>query len=76
VRAGPDARGRFGHAVRVRREARGLTRDDLAGRARIHRTYLSDVEWGTRSLSPVNIERLAAALSVLVSELFAAAEAG
>jgi transcriptional regulator with XRE-family HTH domain len=58
----------------VRREARGLTRDDLAGRARIHRTYLSGVERGTQSLSPVNSERLAA--SVPASELFAAAEAG
>jgi transcriptional regulator with XRE-family HTH domain len=75
-RARPDVRERFGYAVKVRREALGLTQEDLADRARIHRTYLSDVERGTRNLSLVNIERLAAALSVSMSELFAAVDAG
>ncbi len=66
----PDIRERFGFAVKARREALGLTQEDLAEKARIHRTYLSDVERGTRNLSLVNIERLAAALDVPISELF------
>jgi transcriptional regulator with XRE-family HTH domain len=66
----PDIRERFGFAVKTRREALGLTQEDLAGRAGIHRTYLSDVERGSRNLSLVNIERLAAALSLPLSELF------
>ncbi len=73
-RAGPDVRERFGYAVKVRREELGLTQEDLADRAGIHRTHLSDVERGTRNLSLVNIERLAGALSVSMSELFAAVE--
>ena len=73
-RATPDIRERFGYAVKVRREALGLTQEDLADKAGIHRTYLSDVERGTRNLSLVNIERLAAGLSILMSELFAALE--
>ncbi len=71
-----DIRERFGFAVKARREALGLTQEDLAHRARIHRTYLSDVERGTRNLALVNIERLAAALETSMAELFAAVEAG
>ena len=71
-----DIRERFGFAVKARREALGLTQEDLADRARIHRTYLSDVERGTRNLALVNIERLADALQMKLSELFATVERG
>jgi transcriptional regulator with XRE-family HTH domain len=70
----PDIRERFGFAVKTRRESLGLTQEDLAETARIHRTYLSDVERGTRNLSLVNIERLADALHMKLSELFATVE--
>ena len=66
----PDVRERFGFAVKARREELGLTQEELAGKAGIHRTYLSDVERGGRNLSLVNIERLAAALSLPMAELF------
>ena len=68
--AKPDIRERFGFAVKNRREDLGMTQEDLAEKARIHRTYLSDVERGTRNLSLINIERLAAALDVPISGLF------
>lgn len=74
-RAKPDVRERFGYAVKVRREDLGLTQEDLADKAGIHRTYLSDVERGTRNLSLVNIERLADALAMTMSELFVRVEA-
>jgi transcriptional regulator with XRE-family HTH domain len=73
-RTKPDIRERFGFAVKVRREELGLTQEDLADRAGIHRTYLSDVERGTRNVSLVNIERLALALSMHLSELFGRVE--
>jgi transcriptional regulator with XRE-family HTH domain len=66
----PDIRERFGFAVKARRESLGLTQEDLTEKARIHRTYLSDVERGTRNLSLVNIDRLAAALDLSLSDLF------
>ena len=69
-----DIRERFGDAVRRRREELGLVQEELAERARIHRTYLSDVERGGRNVSLINIERLAAALGVKLSELFARVE--
>jgi transcriptional regulator with XRE-family HTH domain len=66
----PNIRERFGFAVKVRREELKLTQEDLADKAGIHRTYLSDVERGARNLSLINIERLAQALTLPMSELF------
>ena len=60
--------------MKFRREEMGLTQEDLAEKARIHRTYLSDVERGTRNLSLVNIERLAVALAMTLPELFSKVE--
>ena len=57
-RAGADVRERFGFAVRLRRGALGLTQEELAERAGIHRTYLSDVERGARNVSLVNVEKI------------------
>jgi transcriptional regulator with XRE-family HTH domain len=67
----PDVQERFGTAVKFRREALGLTQEDLAALAGIHRTYVSDVERGTRNLSLANIERLALALEWPMAVLFA-----
>jgi transcriptional regulator with XRE-family HTH domain len=69
-----DVRERFGDAVRARREELGLTQENLADKAGIHRTYLSDIERGTRNVSLVNIERVAAALAVTMAELFGRVE--
>ncbi len=69
-RTKPDLRERFGFAVKVRREELGLTQEDLADRAGIHRTYLSDVGRGSRNICLLNIERLAAALALPLAELF------
>ena len=75
-KARPDVRERFGDAVRACREGQGLTQEALAGQAGIHRTYLSDVERGTRNVSLVNIEKLAAALKTTMAELMRVAEGG
>lgn len=72
----PGIQERFGTTVKFRREALAMTQEDLADKAGIHRTYLSDVERGTRNLSLVNIEKLAAALNMKLSELFLAMEQG
>lgn len=75
-RAKPDIRERFGFAVKLRREELSLTQEALADKAGIHRTYLSDIERGSRNVSLINIERLAAALSLTISELFQGVERG
>ena len=66
----PDVRERFGFAVKDRREELGLTQEDLAEKAGIHRTYLSDVERGSRNLCLINIERMADALDLSLADLF------
>ena len=71
-----DVRERFGYAVKARRDELGLTQEELAHRAAIHRTYLSDIERGTRNVSLVNIELLANALGVSLSDLFKRVDAG
>jgi len=70
----PDVLERFGTAVKFSREELGLTQEDLAEKAGIHRTYLSDIERGTRNLSLINIEKLAAALTMSMSDIFALVE--
>ena len=66
-----DIRYRFGFAVRTRREELKLTQEELAERVGIHRTYLSDIERGTRNPSLINIDRIAASLALSLPELFA-----
>ena len=69
--AKPDIRERYaGFAVRNRRDSLGLTQEELAARIGIHRTYLADIERGIRNVSLINIERIAAGLSLSMDELF------
>lgn len=65
----------FGKAVRKHREAAGVSQEQLADLAGIHRTYIGDVERGERNLGLVNVYRIADALNVTVSELVADADA-
>ncbi len=59
----------FGRRLRELRQRAGLSQEDLAYRAGLHRTYVSDVERGTRNVSLVTVARLAAALRLNASEL-------
>ena len=65
-----DIRVRFGFVVKTLREKLALTQEDLAEKAGIHRTYLSDIERGSRNVALINIERLAESLGVSLQELF------
>ena len=75
-RATPDIRERFGFAVKSRREELGLTQEEFADKAGVHRTYLSDIERGSRNVALINIERIAAGLTLKMSELFRIVERG
>ena len=48
---------------------RALSQERLAELANIHRTYIGDVERGTRNISLVNMTRIAKALQVPLSRL-------
>lgn len=64
----------FCKAVQERREELGLSQEELAARAGLHRTYISDIERGSRNLSLKSLSRLAAALDTPVSTLIQTAE--
>ncbi|UBF29298.1 helix-turn-helix transcriptional regulator [Kovacikia minuta CCNUW1] len=67
----PDIKKRFGLAVKRRRQELGISQEELAELADLHRTYISDIERGSRNISLENIEKVAKALSISVSKLFA-----
>ncbi len=64
-----DIKLRFGQRLRELRRARGLSQEELAIRARLHRTYISSAERGVRNVSLVNLEKLATALEVDICDL-------
>lgn len=55
---------RLGKNVRALRTASGISQEELAFRANMKRSYLSDLERGTRNPSVRALGRLAEALSV------------
>jgi transcriptional regulator with XRE-family HTH domain len=59
----------FGQNVRVHRATKHLTQEILAKKARIHRSYLCDVEGGTRNVTLKNIVRIARALDISAARL-------
>jgi transcriptional regulator with XRE-family HTH domain len=65
-----DVRARVGLNLQELRKAKRLSREELAHRARIHQTYLSDLERGKRNPSVLVLDRLAQGLEVDVSALF------
>jgi len=70
-----DAKALFGLAVRKFRHEKKISQEKLAELAKIHRTYIGDVERGTRNISLANMVKIASALGVPLSRLIAEMEA-
>lgn len=62
------------YTVRERREVLRLSQEEVAHRAKLHRTYISDIERGARNLSLKSLVDLARALELSTSELIITAE--
>lgn len=62
--------------VRTYRTQSGLTQEELAWRADLHRTYLADIERGARNITLRIIAKLAKALQVPVCDLLPRVVAG
>ena len=60
--------------VRRRREAAGVSQEDLADRAGLHRTYISLVERGLRNPSLEAIAKLASGLGTSMASLIGEVE--
>jgi transcriptional regulator with XRE-family HTH domain len=65
----------FGNALRELRAERGVSQEAVALEAGLNRGYYSGIERGVRNMALANIVKIADALGVPVSEVFARAEA-
>ncbi|SHH84384.1 Helix-turn-helix [Caloranaerobacter azorensis DSM 13643] len=60
----------FGSNVKKYRLQKGISQEKLAALSGLHRTYISAVERGTRSISLDNIKKIANALEIEEFKLF------
>lgn len=65
----PDILKSFGQLVRQARQAAKLSQEAFADKCGLDRTYVSGIERGKRNISLRNIDVLAKALGLSVSEL-------
>lgn len=63
------ARKRLAQRLRAERAVRGLSQEELAFLAGVHRTYVGSVERAERNVSIDNIEQFAGALGMDISDL-------
>jgi transcriptional regulator with XRE-family HTH domain len=60
---------KFGQRVRDERMKLGLSQEELAARAGLHRTYIGMIERAEKNITLENIEKLASALELRINEL-------
>jgi transcriptional regulator with XRE-family HTH domain len=65
-----DIRVRFGKAVRRKRNKLGVSQEAFADLCELDRTYIGGIERGERNVALINIEKIARALKLSLSELF------
>ncbi|MDR0926629.1 MAG: helix-turn-helix domain-containing protein [Ignavibacteria bacterium] len=61
---------KFGDRVRELRTKKGLSQEKLAELANLHRTYIGMIERSETNITLANIEKIANALNVSMSEIF------
>ncbi len=61
---------KFGRNVHKYRTEKGISQEKLAELSELHRTYISAVERGARSISLKNIEKISLALQISPHMLF------
>jgi CheY-like chemotaxis protein len=66
---------RLGVVIRTYRQQLGISQEELAWRANMHRTYISDIERGARNVTVKSVANLAKAFQTTVGNLFSYASA-
>lgn len=61
---------KFGRIVRNERQKLGISQEELASRADVHRTYIGMVERGEKNITIKNIERICRALNISIHDIF------
>ena len=60
----------FGNRIRELRKLKGMSQEELADKASLHRTYIGMIERAEKNISIVNIEKISLALDIELNELF------
>lgn len=60
---------KFGKRVKEERLKLGLSQEQLASRAAVHRTYIGMIERAEKNITLENIEKVAKALKLNISDL-------
>ena len=61
---------KFGKKVRAQRTNLGLSQEELASRAGVHRTYIGMIERSEKNITLENIEKVVKALNLKLSDFF------
>ncbi|WP_396149436.1 helix-turn-helix domain-containing protein [Flavobacterium sp.] len=61
---------KFGEKIRQLRKEKNLSQEELADRAKLHRTYIGMIERAEKNITLTNIQKLAIALDVDINQLF------
>lgn len=61
---------KFGDKVREERHKLGLSQEELASRAGVHRTYIGMIERAEKNITLENIEKIASALNITLPDIF------
>lgn len=65
-----DIKQAVGKRIRELRNKLGVSQEEFADMVGLDRTYITSVECGKRNISIVNVEKIANALNVSLSEFF------
>jgi len=65
-----DIKVKLWNRIRELRKEKSILQEELAWKARLHRTYLSTVERWIKNVSVENIEKIALGLWVEIKDLF------
>lgn len=65
-----DIKQAVGKRIRELRNKLGVSQEEFADMVGLDRTYITSVECGKRNISIVNVEKIAKALKVSLSEFF------
>lgn len=61
---------KFGQRLREERTRLGLSQEELASKANVHRTYIGMVERAEKNITLENIRKIANALGLKLSDFF------
>jgi len=61
---------KVGINIRKYRQIKGLTQEQLAFEANLHRAYIGHIERGEKNIGLINLEKIAKTLGVPVKDLF------